>query len=347
MPAAGAEDVVELTKESTMKLKQPVLRMNSSSFDSKSSNPFPLSLLLAAAFFCVVPEMATRAATSGQKTFASPEDAVHALSTAVNNRDTNALAAIFGPGLKDVKSADPIEAQDELTDFTERLNASNHIDHARSDRCILDIGEGRFPFAIPIVEKGGSWYFDTEEGKQEVLDRRVGRNELEALQSVRAYVDAQREYANKDRDGSEVLKYAQKIMSTSGKKDGLYWAADNDADESPLGPMFAEAQHQNYLEAPRNEVRQRQPFHGYYFKILNQQGKHAPGGAYSYVINSNMIGGFALVAWPADYGALGVMTFMVNQQGKVYQKDLGPDTDSIASKIKTYDPDPSWKVSPE
>lgn len=282
------------------------------------------------------------------KTFASPEDAVGALKKAVNNRDTNALAAIFGPAVEEVRSPDPVQAQNELEEFGDMLNASNHIERADGGKYILEIGEDRYPFAIPIAQKGGSWYFDTEAGKEELINRRVGRDELEALRSVRAYVDAQREYATKDRDGDEVLEYAQKIISTPGQRDGLYWPVDSDpnGEESPLGPVFADAQNEGYLKAPREEG-ERQPFHGYYFKILTEQGKHAPGGAYNYIINGNMIGGFALVAWPADYGDSGVMTFIVNQQGRVYQKDLGEKTGEIAENMKAYDPDPTWKASKE
>lgn len=282
------------------------------------------------------------------KTFASPEDAVVALKKAVSSRDTNALAAIFGPAVEEIKSSDPVDAQNELTEFAEKLNASNHIAHASNDKFILEVGDDRYPFAIPIAQKGGSWFFDTEAGKEELINRRVGRNELEALKSVRAYVDAQRDYASKDRDGDEVLEYAQKIISTPGKQDGLYWPVEDapNGDESPLGPVFADAQNEGYLKAPRQDG-ERQPFHGYYFKILTEQSKHAPGGAYNYIINGNMIGGFALVAWPADYGDSGIMTFMVNQQGRVYQKDLGEETDEIVNNMKAYDPDQGWKPSRE
>jgi hypothetical protein len=280
------------------------------------------------------------------ETFASPEDAVRALSTAANNRDSNALVAIFGPAVADIRTPDPVQAQYEITEFAERLNASNHIEHTGSGRCILEIGEDRWPFPIPIVQKGGSWFFDTEAGKEELINRRIGRNELDALKSVRAYVDAQRQYASKDRDGSGVLKYAQKIISTPGTRDGLYWPPDPDDEESPLGPLFAEAQNQGYLKGSRNQ-NQPQPFHGYFFKVLTRQDRHAPGGAYNYIINGNMIGGFALVAWPADYGDSGIMTFIINQQGKVYEKDLGPNTASLVRKMKAYDPDPSWTVSPD
>lgn len=271
-----------------------------------------------------------------------------ALKKAVNSRDTNALTAIFGPAVEEVRSPDPVEAENEVTDFAEKLNASNHIARAEGGRCILEVGRDRYPFAIPIAQKGGSWYFDTEAGKEELINRRVGRNELDALKSVRVYVDAQREYAGKDRDGDAVLEYAQKIISTPGKEDGLYWPADDDSNgqESPLGPVFAEAQNEGYLKGPRSE-NERQPFHGYFFKVLTEQGKRAPGGAYNYIINGNMIGGFGLVAWPAGYGDTGIMTFVVNQQGKVYQKDLGQKTDEIAKNMKAYDPDQSWKVSRE
>jgi len=321
--------------------------MNSISHYSKCFKGLFLAPLLSAAVLWLAMGSSTNGATMG-KTFASPEDAVGALKKAVNSRDTNALTAIFGPAVEEVRSPDPVEAENEVTDFAEKLNASNHIERAEGGRCILEVGRDRYPFAIPIAQKGGSWYFDTEAGKEELINRRVGRNELEALKSVRAYVDAQREYASKDRDGNEVLKYAQKIISTPGKEDGLYWPADNDSNgqESPLGPVFAEAQNEGYLKAPRNE-NERQPFHGYFFKILTEQGKHAPGGAYNYIINGNMIGGFALVAWPADYGDSGIMTFIVNQQGKVYQKDLGEKTDEIVKNMKAYDPDQGWKVSRE
>ena len=174
-----------------------------------------------------------------------------------------------------------------------------------------------------------------------------GETNVSTLQSVRAYVEAQREYAMKDRDGDEVLEYAQKFMSSAGKKDGLYWPSNLDGEVSPLGPLVADAQAQGYRRKPGAEDAEPQPFHGYFFKILTRQGKAAPLGKYSYIINGKMIGGFALVAWPAEYGESGIMTFIVNQQGRVYQKDLGPDTAKKAPGIKAYDPDKSWTVSPD
>ena len=318
--------------------------MNAIPRGSRHFNPGLLPLLLAATAWWLAPAWSVHSATIG-KTFASPEEAVRALTAAVNQRDTNALAAIFGPAVAELRSPDPVQAQNEIEEFAARLNASNHIERPDPGRCILDVGEDRWPFAVPIVQTGGAWYFDTQAGKQEVLNRRVGRDELEAIKSVRAYAGAQRDYASKVRDGSQVLKYAQKLVSTPGTMDGLYWPPDPEGD-SPLGPLFAEAQNQGYLKQPRN-TDEPQPFHGYFFKILTRQGRHAPGGAYSYVINGNMIGGFALVAWPADYGDSGLMTFIINQQGKVYQKDLGPNTGALVRKMKAYDPEPGWTPSPD
>jgi hypothetical protein len=325
-----------------MKMKQRAFVMNSISCYPKRFNFFG-SLRLPLAVLWLAPLLSANGATMG-KSFSSPEEAVRALSTAVNNDDTNALGAIFGPAFDQVRSADPVQAQEEVTDFAARINESHHIDRDGSGRAVLEIGEDQFPFAIPIVQKSGSWYFDTEAGKDELINRRIGRNELEALKSMRAYVDAQREYASKDHTGNEVLKYAQKIISTPGTKDGLYWPPDSDGEDSPLGPLFAEAQSRGYLKGSLDQ-NEPQPFHGYFFKILTKQGKHPPGGAYNYIINGNMIGGFGMVAWPADYGDSGIMTFVINQQGKVYQKDLGKNTQAIVKKMEAYDPDSGWKLS--
>jgi len=278
-------------------------------------------------------------------TFSSPEKAVSALSVAVSNRDTNALLAIFGPSLHDIRSPDPVQAQNELTDFITRFKATNHLAHVQPDLCILELGADQWPFAIPLVRTNGSWIFDTDAGKHELTLRRIGDNELQALKSIRAGADAQRQYASAVRDASGVQKYAQKIVSTPGTKDGLYWPKDLDGEISPLGPAIAQAQTQGYLNQPGQNGPE--PFHGYFFKILNQQGPHAPGGKYDYIINGNMIAGFALVAWPAKYRDSGVMTFIINQQGKVFQKDLGPDTQSAVAKMTAYDPDPSWNISPD
>ena len=285
--------------------------------------------------------LAINAADIG-KTFATPEAAVSALVAAVGAKDTNALHDIFGPATADIANPDQVQAANELNAFATALNQTNRIVRESDSKCVLEVGEQSWPFPIPVVKKDGQWFFDTEAGKDEILNRRIGENELATLQVVRGYVEAQREYAAKDRDGKEVLKFAQKIISSPGAKDGLYWPPELDGEISPLGPLAADAAAEGYGKTPGTE---RQPFHGYFFRILTRQGKHAPGGKYKYVVNGNMIGGFALVAWPAEYGENGIMTFIVNQQGRVYQKDLGPQTAKTAGAMQSYDPDKTWAVS--
>ncbi|HEU0038506.1 MAG TPA: DUF2950 domain-containing protein [Verrucomicrobiae bacterium] len=286
----------------------------------------------------------TASAADIGKTFATPEAAVAALVAAASAEDTNALRVIFGPLAEDIQNPDRVQATNELSAFNAAVNQGKRIVHESDSKCALEVGDNSWPFPVPIVKRNGQWFFDTAAGKDELLNRRIGRNELATLQAVRAYVEAQREYASKDRDGDEVLEYAQKIISTPGAKDGLFWSPDLDGEISPLGPFAADAAAEGYktTRSPGDEPR---PFHGYFFKILVRQGQHAPGGKYDYVINGNMIGGFALVAWPAEYGETGIMTFVVNQQGRVYQKDLGPDTAKTAEAMKAYDPDKTWAIS--
>ena len=298
-------------------------------------------LLAAVSLFAV----ARGASTGTGQTFSSPEDAVNALAVAVAGGDTNALAAIFGPGSKDIRSSDPVEGQREMAAFSAALNTSNHLDYVEDDRCILEVGADQWAFPIPLVRTNDTWYFDTQAGKDEILNRRIGYNELQTLQALRTAVEAQREYASEDHNGDGVLEFAEKFISSPGKKDGLYWSPDIDGEISPLGPAVADAQNQGYLKKIGTGTGEPAPFHGYYFKILTRQGKHAPIGAYNYIINDHLIGGFAFVAWPSQYGESGVMTFIVNQDGKVYQKDLGPDTESIVKKMKAYDPGPGWALS--
>ena len=281
------------------------------------------------------------------RTFASPEDAVRALGIAANSRDLHALSDIFGPGFADLRSSDPVEGRREVAAFTERFNESNDLDQVADNRYILETGDDHWPFPIPLVgTTNGVWFFDTQAGKQEILNRRIGYNELEALQALRAGEEAQREYAAEDHNGDGVLEFAQKIVSTPGKKDGLYWSPDIDGETSPLGPLFAEAQNEGYVKNADTNTAPR-PFHGYFFKILTRQGKDAPAGAYNYIINGHMLAGFGFVAWPSQYGESGIMTFIINQQGKVYQKNLGPDTARKASAMKEYDPGPGWEISPD
>jgi hypothetical protein len=283
------------------------------------------------------------------KRFKSPEAAVASLRLATAAADTNALRDILGPGAEDLENPDRVQATNELKTFSSALAETNHLVHVSDTLVLLEVGDDLWPFPVPIVKEAGSWFFDTDAGKSELLNRRVGRNELATLPVMRAYVDAQREYASTDHDQGGVLKYAQRLVSSPGKEDGLYWPTDVGSEESPLGPLVAYAQAQGYSPELRNEETEveRGPYHGYYFKILTRQGPHAPGGKYDYVINGNMIGGFAMVAYPAEYGVSGVMTFIVNQQGRVYQKDLGPKTSKLAGRMSAYDPDPSWTLSPD
>ncbi len=281
------------------------------------------------------------------KTFATPEEAVAALVRATGAQNGDALRAIFGPAAADIENPDRVQATNEFNTFTAALNTTNWLDHESDTKCILEVGTNSWPFPVPIVKKDGRWHFDTEAGEQEILNRRIGKNELAVLDVVRAYVDAQREYASRDRNGDEVLEYAQHLASTPGTKDGLYWPPGSDGEISPLGPLVADAQGEGYKVRSSGQDTTQAPFHGYYFKILKRQSKHAPGGKYDYVINGHMIGGFALIAWPAEYGESGIMTFIVNQQGRVYQKNLGPKTEKLAAGMKIYDPDSSWMVSPD
>jgi hypothetical protein len=203
-------------------------------------------------------------------------------------------------------------------------------------------GKDECSFPIPIVRSGQEWIFSTEEGKQEILNRRIGKNEFSTIDVVQSYVQAQREYASKDRDGSGVKQYAQRFVSHAGKKDGLIWQAEAGQESSPLGPLFAKASDEGYT--PRKPGEKHRPYHGYYFTILKSQGGKAPGGELDYIINGKMTAGFGLLAYPAEYGVSGIMTFMVNQQGIVYEKDLGLKTEDIAKATTKYDPDETWKT---
>jgi len=212
----------------------------------------------------------------------------------------------------------------------------------------LVIGEKKWPFPVPIVKKGNSWLFDTESGREEILNRRIGHNELLAVHACRAYAEAQREYYGMaEPDGDQIPKYAQHMISTPGNKNGLYWPTAVGEKESPLGPLVAKAKEEGYMQPRKEGERGPRPFHGYYFRILKSQGPNAPGGKFNYVINGNMVAGYALVAYPARWGVSGVMTFIINQRGRVYQKNLGPKTAEIARKLTRYNPDLTWKLVAE
>ncbi len=287
------------------------------------------------------------AAAQNAKTFASPEAAAAALAASAKAQDQAALRDIFGPTLADIENPDRVQAKNDLRAFAAALEQSFRLNHESATKCDLEVGADNWPFPIPIVQRDGQWFFDTAAGKEELLNRRIGKNELAVLQVMRAYVDAQREYASRDRDGDGVLEYAQHLVSSPGQTDGLYWDPDLNGEISPLGPFVAQAQGVGYFSKGVASGGQPEPYDGYFFKLLTRQGKHAPGGKYNYIINGNMIGGFALVAWPAEYRDSGVMTFIVNQQGRVYQKDLGPKTAKLAAGMKEYDPDSTWALSPQ
>jgi len=276
-----------------------------------------------------------------QKGFASAEDAVKAAIAAVKSDNNKEVIAIFGAGAKElIYSGDPIGDKQRRERFIQAFDKKNSLSK-EGDKMFLVVGENDWPFPIPLVKKGDQWLFDTKAGKEEILNRRIGQNELFTIQTMLAIVDAQREYAMKDFDGDGILEYAEKFRSDAGKKNGLYWKTKDGEEPSPLGDLVAQARAEGYKQGgPKNNP---VPYHGYYFRMLNKQGKHATGGAFDYVVKGNQIGGFAIIAYPATYGNSGVMTFVVNHDGVVYQKDLGKDSAMIAKAVKAFDTDSTWK----
>jgi hypothetical protein len=277
-----------------------------------------------------------------QKSFQSPEEAAKALFDAAKAGDTKELLVIFGPAGKEIiSSGDEVADKAARERFVKAYETMNKLEKEADKKVTIVVGNHDWPYPVPIVKKGETWTFDTMAGREELLNRRVGRNELNTVQVCLAIVDAQREYAMKDRDSDNLLEYAQKFRSTKGKKDGLYWEAKEGEPQSPLGDLAAKATKEGYTHTKQSQGPQ--PYHGYYYKILKAQGKNAPGGAYDYVVKGKMIGGFALVAYPAEYGVSGVMTFITNHDGVVYEKDLGNETGKIASAMTKFDPDKTWK----
>ena len=277
-------------------------------------------------------------ALAQQKSFSSAEAAANAAITAAKNNDDKELLAIFGAQAKEVLfSGDAVADKQRREDFLAAYAEQNRL-ATEGENTILIVGKQDWPFPIPIAKKGQSYVFDTAKGREEILNRRIGQNELFTIQALLAVVDAQREYAMKDRDRDALLEYAQKFVSDPGKRNGLYWEVKQGEPQSPLGPIMTRIRGEGYQTKPGTPV----PYHGYYYRILTAQGKDAPGGAYSYVVKGKMIGGFAVVAYPAQYGNSGVMTFIVNHDGKVFEKNLGPNTASITKGMKEYNPDKTW-----
>jgi Protein of unknown function (DUF2950) len=285
------------------------------------------------------------AAAATQKTFATPAAAVDALIAANRGNYIGKLLAILGPeGVKLIYSGDPVADRSGRSLFVAAYDEAHRIDRGGDRKAILIVGPQQWPLPIPLVREHGRWRFDTKAGADEILNRRIGRNELNVIEVCRAYVAAQREYAGmKLAPGGSAEEYAQHFMSKIGQRDGLYWRANPGKEESPLGPLIARARAAGYR--PGTPHAKPRPYYGYYFRILTKQGKNAPGGARNYIVNGHMTGGFALIAYPATPGDSGVMTFIVNQDGIVYQKNFGPETRRIAAAITQYDPDPSWKTS--
>lgn len=275
-----------------------------------------------------------------QTRFPSAEEAVKALIDAARADDATALIRILGPERKNVVlSGDPTSDKRARETFVKAHDEKAQL-RAGASEAWLAVGTDEWQFPIPVVKDATGWRFDAKKGTAEILRRRIGRNELNVIQVCLAYVDAQREYAAKDRDADGIPAYAQRIASDSGKRNGLYWEASAGEEASPLGPMVARARSEGYTKGTGDGPA---PYHGYLFRILTAQGSHAKGGAFSYVAGRRMIGGFALIAYPAAYGTSGVMTFIVNHDGVVHQKDLGPSTATISRRIMAYDPDESWK----
>lgn len=282
-----------------------------------------------------------RAASSTQKSFASPQAAVEALVRALKKNDAAQVAAIFGPGSREIiSSGDPVADKTGRERFVRLHDEKVVIEGVETGRAVLSLGNEEYPFPIPLVKRGKVWRFDAATGREELLNRRIGRNELGVIEVLRAYVDAQREYAEKDWDGNGVREFARKFRSAPGKRDGLYWDVEEGVQESPFGPLVARAESEGYA---KRKGEGKTPYHGYLFKILKAQGKDAPGGAFDYLVNGRMILGFALLAYPAQYGSSGIMSFMVNQSGVVYQKNLGRESARSASSMTLFNPDASWK----
>jgi hypothetical protein len=281
----------------------------------------------------------SQAAEVRQTRFPSPDEAVQALVAAARADDLKTMLAILGPGSKElISSGDSVADNAGRDKFVASYDQKHSLAAKAAGTMTLHIGADDWSMPIPIVKQGNSWGFDIGKGKKEILNRRIGRNELKVIDVFDAYVDAQHEYASKDCRGSGKVEFAQRIISTPGSRDGLYWEAKEGEQQSPLGPLIAQAAQEGYTTEGNLS-----PFHGYYFKILKGQGKHANGGPYSYVVKDKMILGFALVAYPAEYGNSGVMTFLVNQEGIIFEKNLGKDTRRLAEAITVFNPDRSWK----
>ena len=274
-----------------------------------------------------------------QKTFATAQEAAAALAAAVRAASVDDVLGVVGPDSRSwIFSGDDVADRADWKRFLDAYDQKNAL-QATGDKTVLEVGNDSWPFPAPIIKgKDGKWAFDAKAGREEIINRRVGRNELNVMQALLAVVDAQREYAAADPDGNGFADYARKVRSTAGKKDGLYWPDEQGKPQSPLGPLVAAASAEGYGKGTKP-----QPYLGYHYKLLTSQGKNAPGGAYDYMVAGKLLGGFGVVAYPANYGTSGVMTFVVNHEGVVYEKDLGAQTASAGSAMTRFDPDKTWR----
>lgn len=284
-------------------------------------------------------------AQSAVPVFDSPEAASKALVDAAKSGQKGALTKVFGEGIKDLVSGDDLQDVADAAAFARRVEAAHRWTTNDDGSMTLCVGPDNYPFPVPLIQSNGKWAFDIDAGKDEMINRRVGRNELSTIAVCRAYVVAQREYASVDRDGDGVLEFAQRFPSTPGQHDGLFWESAPGEPLSPLGPLVAEARAEGYFDGSSASAESGpQPYHGYLYRILTKQGANAPGGEFDYVINGNMVAGFAAVVWPVDYDDSGVMTFLVGPNGHIHEKDLGEDTAKLVEAMTAYDPDPSWEM---
>lgn len=275
-----------------------------------------------------------------QKDFSTADEAVQALVTAAQSGEKKALLEVLGNEAEPlIDSGDPVQDKNSREKFLQEYAAAHRLDDSVAGVVTLNVGTDDWPFPVPVANANGRWRFDSAAGAEEIINRRVGANELATIQSTLAFVDAEREYYMRNPQQDALLHYAQKLVSSDGQKDGLYWPTADDEAPSPLGPSFAEARAEGYLK----EGEPRLPYHGYVYRLLKAQGPNANGGAYDYMVGDKLLGGFALLAFPVDYGSSGVMTFIVNHDGVVFSKDLGPETTKLASEIQMFDPDQSWK----
>jgi hypothetical protein len=280
--------------------------------------------------------------STSQVHFATPDDAVQSLVGAVRTDDRAQLEQILGPDSDEVlNSGDDVADRETRADFIAAYDARHVLVKNPDGTMTLSLGDKYWPMPIPVKVDRGQWVFDTAAGKEEILNRRVGRNELDTIEACQAAVDAQREYAQRDPMRAGIPIYARKFISDSGTKNGLYWPTAAGEPQSPLGPLVGEASKEGYTTMPVAGG-QRRPYHGYYYKMLTAQGPSARGGALNYLVHDTLLGGFAIVAWPAEYGNSGIMTFIVNQDEIVYQRDLGSDTENIAASMTMFDPGPDW-----